>query len=251
MIDEAFDELAHAALDGTATPEQRATLDARVASDPEARERWLDFETAHTTLARVRNVEPPLDLKPAIMRAIHAERRSSAPGHFEGARERIGRAIGLRLASAFAIGAVAGILIWPLISANRSSFRNLPTSGTMMPEPGTATIDRLSLAAGTSTLTIELVAMPRGVAARMETNAGGNAEIVIEHDATLTAESVREIEARPLRVALATGAIGLEFAGEMRCSVLLKGARAAKRPMRVTLRAGGMASTGELNRRTR
>ncbi len=247
MIDEAFDALAHAVLDGNATPQQRATLDARLASDPAARERWLDFETTHTTLARVRNVEPPLDLKPAIMRAVHADRQSSATGHFEGARERIGRAIGLRLASAFAIGAVAGILIWPLV-ANRGDLRNLPTSGTMMPEPGTATIDRLSLAAGTSTLMIELVAMPKGIAARMETNAGGTAEIVIEHDATLTAESVREIEGRPLRVALTTGTIGLEFAGEMRCTVLLKGAKAAKRPMRVTLRSGGMTSRGELNR---
>lgn len=250
MIDEAFDELAHAALDGTATPEQRDTLDLRLASDPVARERWRDLEAAYSGLAQIRTLEPPLDLKPAIMRAVHAELRSTQQAGAGGIRERLGRALGLRLASAFAIGGIAGILIWPLVSANLGDLRNLPASGTMMPEPGTATIDRISLAAGTSTLTIELVAMPRGVAARMETNAGGNAEIVIAHDASLTVESVREIEGRPMHVAFTTGTIGLEFAGGMRCTVLLKGAKAAKRPMRVTLRSGGMASTGELNRRS-
>ena len=137
MSDQAFDELAHAVLDGIATPQQRATLDARLASDSIVRERWIHLEVAFMNLARIRAVEPPLDLKPAIMRAVHAERQSA----------------------------------------------------------------------------------------------------------------VREIEARPLRVALTTGTIELEFAGEMRCSVLLKGAQTAKRPMRVTLRSGGMASIGELNRR--
>ncbi len=250
-MNEAFEALAHAALDGTATPEQRATLDARLASDPTLRERWLDLETANAALAQVRAVQPPLDLKPAIMRAIHAERYAAQTASTGGVRERLGRALGLRLASAFAIGAVAGILIWPLVSANRGVFSNMPASGTMMPEPGSATIDRLSLAAGTATLTIELVAMPRGVAARIETNAGGDAEIVIEHDATLTAEALHEIEGQPLRAAFAPGTVGLEFSGAMRCAVVLEGANAANRPLRVTLQAGGMTSTGDLGRRSR
>jgi len=252
MTHDTFDELAHAALDGTATPQQRTALDARVSSDPAARERWLDLETANRALKQVRPVEPPLDLKPAIMRAIHAERRAAlTSGEASGVRERLGRALGLRLASAFAVGAVAGVLIWPLVGGNRSGYGNLATSGTMMPEPGSATIDRLSLAAGTATLTIELVAMPHGVGARIEARAGGDAEIVLEHDATLKAKSLRDIEAQPLRAAFAPGQVGLEFAGEMRCTVLLEGAHASARPVRVTLRAGGMTSTGELGQGSR
>lgn len=249
MTHDAFDELAHATLDGTATPEQRTTLDAQLGSDPAARERWLDLETTYSALGHMRAVEPPLDLKPAIMRAIHAERRA-AHGSSEsvGVRARLGRALALPLASAFAMGAVAGVMVWPLVAGDHSGFNNLPASGTMMPGPGAATIDRLSLAAGTATLVIELVTVPGGVGARIEGRAGGNAEIVLEHDGTLAVESLREIEAQPLRAAFAPGRIGIEFAGEMRCSILLKGSHAATRRVRVALRAGGMTSTGELGR---
>jgi len=248
MTHEAFDELAHAALDGTATPEQRTALETQLASDPRVRERWLDLQTAHGALEQVRAVEPPLDLKPAIMRAVYAEQRS-AP--FAGASGRLGRALGLRLASAFALGALAAVLIWPLVTGDRTGYGNLPASGAMVPRPGAPTIDRLSLAAGSATMTIELVAIPQGVAARIDVHGGGNAEIVLEHDAKIVSEAVTEIEARSLGAAFTPGKVHLELVDDTRCTILLGGVKGSIRPMRVTLRAGGMTSTGELGSRAR
>jgi len=252
MTHDSFDELAHAALDGTATPAQRSALDDRLATDSSVRERWLDIQAAYRALEQVPKVEPPLDLKPSIMRAVHAERRVAASaGASAGVRERVGRAFGLRLASAFAAGALVTVLVWPLVTGDRGGYGNLPASGMMMPGPGAATIDRLSLAAGTATLTIELVAIPHGVVARIEARAGADAELVLDHEATLAAESLREIEGQPLQVSITPGSVGLEFAGEMRCAVLLQGDDASKQPIRVTLRAGGMTSTGVLGQRPR
>ena len=118
MRPEAFEDLAHAALEGDATPEQRRELEAHLASDPGARQRWLELETAFRALSRVRPVEPPLDLKPAIMRAIHAERRA-APAKGRG----LGRLMGFRLASAFAAGAVAGAIVWSVATSDADAAR--------------------------------------------------------------------------------------------------------------------------------
>ncbi len=78
------DQLIEAALDGTASSDERATLENLLATDPLARARFDSLGALHRLLERVPPVEPPADLAAALLARLERadrpqERRFDLP----------------------------------------------------------------------------------------------------------------------------------------------------------------------------
>ncbi len=65
-----LDELIQRVLDGDATAAERAGLEARIASDPEARSRREEMERVFQALGDARSEDPPAGLRDDILRAV-------------------------------------------------------------------------------------------------------------------------------------------------------------------------------------
>ncbi|MBZ5639855.1 MAG: hypothetical protein LAO51_14005, partial [Acidobacteriia bacterium] len=86
--------LAHAEIDGVASPEERTELERHLAAKPEARAEFESLRRLAETLARVEAAEPPSDLRANVMRSVRASAARERPPrgrrawHFEWARLR-------------------------------------------------------------------------------------------------------------------------------------------------------------------
>jgi len=244
MMRESFEELANAALDGTATPDQRRALAARLETDARSRAAWTALEIAFEALARTRPVAPPPELKAAVMRAIHEDRavRSMAPPPLAGMR----RGLALRLASAFAAGCAAGILVWTLATGNRgATIEHLPAGGTMLP-PGQSLrpLGHVTLDSGTARAIVETRGGASAIEAHIEAHAAGAGEMIVEFDPALEVQALDPIQVGLLHVSFAPGRVTLEFSGDLRCAIRLHGTHADERSVHVVMRSGNGTAKG-------
>ena len=248
MKRESFEDLANAALEGSATPEQRAALGAWLEGDPKSRERWNTLQLAFEALARAHPVAPPPELKGAIMQRIHAEQaaRRAAPHTGPG----LHRAPALRFASVFAAGFAAGILIWTLVPGSHvATHRNLPASGTMLPPTGSLRpLGRMTLDAGTAQALIETRGSPASVEAQITARAATTGQMILEFDSALEPQALDPILVGVQQVSFAPGRVTLEFTGDLRCTIRLHGTNADKRSIRVVVRSGNGTAEGALDK---
>ena len=175
-----FEELATAAIDGVATPEERAALSTLIERDPAAKEKFHAMELAVRTLGRMPEVQPPSDLKAQIMAAVRAEGRpwptTPAPvRHRASMGEVISRAMGLRLAATFAAGLAVGVIAFTLATGGRPLVQG-PTSGTIAP-PSKPT--GIALAAGDAQAAVEMSAVADVVSIRITAQSAGPATVEV------------------------------------------------------------------------
>jgi hypothetical protein len=123
-MDESVQELIHRSIDGEATPEQEARLQAAIAADPAARAEWEELSALSQMFEAASAVEPPgwNAGKAELLQRLHDRRlastRSGAPavGRTEGWFSRAAAALRPRLSPgagfAFAAGALAGIALF-------------------------------------------------------------------------------------------------------------------------------------------
>ena len=243
-----FQELANAVLEGAATPEQRAALEARLASDPTAREQWRSLEIAFEALVSTRPVASPPGLKTQVLAALRDERARRGTRAWTGTG--LGRALWPRVASAFAAGCAAGILVWTLVTGTRGTTGGLPASGALMPPAGSIrALDRTTLDAGTARATIETRGGPSTLQARVDAHSSGAAELTLELDPGLEPEALDPMVSKPWRVSFAPGRVTLEFSGDLRCTIRLHGTSAGQRSIRAVVRSGNGTAEGVLEGR--
>ncbi len=175
-----FEELANATLDGTATPAEQAALTAMLERDTGARERFRTLELAVRAMSRVRDVEVPIDLKDQILDAVRAESPPwSRPRPVQSPRRPLGeiitRALGLRLAAAFAAGIAAGVIAFTLATGGRPLVQG-PATGTMAPQ---ATPTGIALVAGEAQATVEMSTRDDLVTIRVAARSAGPAIVEV------------------------------------------------------------------------
>ncbi len=246
MTRPSFAELAHAVLDGEASPAERAELAARVATDAKAREEWDSLETAVRALRAARPLPPPGDLKRNIMRSIQSEgavrltagldRRPAArlDRRFAGWLD---RKLAIRLAATFATGCAAGILVWSL-ATGRGGPSNLTVSGTLAPLGG-APAAVVVLDAATAHARVELRRIGDTVEARIDARSTDGATLVLDHDPQRTLTAIGGIVPAPAHAALEPGSITITFSGDLRYSLRIHGAGAGSPLLHFTLRSLG------------
>ena len=242
MNRDAFDELAHAALEGAATAEQRAELDTRIGQDPELRERWESLSETFRELALVRPEPAPAGLRNDVMRVIRAER---AAGRGAERSSWLARAFGLRLASAFAAGCAAGVLVVSMVGGHRLNVDGRSTSGTMLPS-GAAPRASAALAVHAIHAALDVRGDAMAFEARVTARGDGDGTIVLDHGPSLAPGAVETSQSRPRRISFAQGQETLEFSGNLECTIRFHGAAAGPTALRVTLRSGTEAVQKEL-----
>jgi anti-sigma factor RsiW len=231
-----FEELANTALDGVATPAERAELEGLIARDPEARERWNSLKATFVALGSLTPPEPPADLKPAIMRAIRAESEARSSAAVRPAQW------WFRWATTFAAGAAAGILVVTL--AGPRAARDLPSSGTMMPPTAGQTIARTALDAGSAHVEIETRNRAGDLEVHVRGRASSQAELVIDHGAALQPAGVDGLNGSTHQIAMTPGRTTLMFANELGCAIRFKGSDAGSGVIRLTLRSETRTAEG-------
>ena len=116
MKDEIVDDLIQRVLDGEGTPEEARRLQARLASDPEVRERHAQLKQLFDSLAAVRVEDAPAGLHASIMRAVRTSTPvAAAPATVRSTRRPFDFA---RLFLPVAAGFVAGALGWAALGGS-------------------------------------------------------------------------------------------------------------------------------------
>ncbi len=116
MTDEIVDDLIQRVLDGEGTPEEARRLQARLASDPEVRERHAELKQVFDSLASVRVEDAPAGLHASIMRAVRTSAPAVAPVQTVRATRRPFDFA--RLLLPVAAGFVAGALGWAALGGS-------------------------------------------------------------------------------------------------------------------------------------
>lgn len=161
-MNDTTDDLVQRALEGDLTPAERASLEARLASDPVTRGRYDELSRAFEALGAARLAEPPAGLRDEVMRAVRGAAPAWAP-----ASARAGRAepaprpvvaprrpafTWLRIALPVAAGAVAAVVLFGgLPGGPGQQPAGDGVSGTMS---GVRSTNGLTVGSGPSTVTV-------------------------------------------------------------------------------------------------
>lgn len=207
MIDKALETLMNESIDGTASAEETARMDAAIAADDEARGLFEDLQRLEGALASMPLDEPPAELKAGILRRIEAiaASRPEAPAAASATAYSRGNAFSwhhffARFRPAygltFAGGIAAGIAVFALLSPP-SAVENAPLSGVMAPQEAFSALpvaDRASFDAGGVHGTLETRVSSGHVIGRIAIDSQGEAEVVAGFDATLHPVGFRRLE---------------------------------------------------------
>ncbi|HEY6014850.1 MAG TPA: hypothetical protein VIU37_12615 [Candidatus Limnocylindrales bacterium] len=114
-MSDTLDDLIQRALEGEASPTERARLEARMASDPSARGRWDELSRTFEALRAARPVEPPAGMRDEVLSAIRGAAPAWAPASARAGRTAPAKPIALSRRPAlpwlrFALPAAAGLV---------------------------------------------------------------------------------------------------------------------------------------------
>jgi len=256
MNREEFDRTAINDLDGIATPEEMAALQAYLDRNPDARDRYGDWKELFDSLSAVGLEEAPPALKSNVMSAVMARRRVRAQGAgWSESLRGFFRVPAWRSALTFGSGVGVGAAAIAIVTGGMlggARFDSSDISGAMIPpgaqvsgavvEVRTLEIDGLMVSAGTRRT-------PDGVVVRIEANGGGadGAEIVANFDGgalhptalRIDPPSAGDVEVSPSRIR-----VGLQGAGTFTVSLSTEAARTA--PLELELRSGEKSSRAVL-----
>ena len=127
MSDDRLERLMDRALDGVATPDEVAKLDATLAGNPRARARFEELRGMFRTLSETIQDSPPSDLHDGIMDRVRDAGRPRTE-----VRRVLPRPAVARVAFAFVCGSLATVVVWLALSPH-SPNASLPFEGAMLP----------------------------------------------------------------------------------------------------------------------
>jgi len=245
MVEREREGLIQDVLDGVATPEQVARLEAWLERDPAARARHQEMSELFEALKRVPRVEAPHDLRQNVLRALPP----AAPGA-RAASSSAANGFRVRLAYVFAAGLAAGVVGMGALSGlwkTPEPSRNLPVEGSMLPreapspgpgavtrtwEAGAIRVDGTSWRVGSSRLATFQVR-------------GGDAEIVLGFDpAGLIPVGFRQVRSRTGRAAIEHARVVIQGVDHGEYVVEFVEPSSPSPPLEVTVHAGGQAAAG-------
>ncbi|HEX7879050.1 MAG TPA: hypothetical protein VF720_06545 [Candidatus Eisenbacteria bacterium] len=105
----------HDVIDGTAVEEQSLRVRSALAQDEEARRRYREMEELHERLARAPRYPAPAEIRPAVLRAIHASVGPPPTTFWSEFRESISRRPAVGMAWAFVTGAMLVLAVLSLL----------------------------------------------------------------------------------------------------------------------------------------
>lgn len=190
MTDNELKQLIEDVLDGVATPEQAAKLQARLGDDPAARKRHLERVALFQALGSDTEwVEPPADLAAGVMREIRKGPlpASGAAGVFTSWRDSFRRrpALGWSFAIASVAAVVAVATVIRISPAPWNSRGSLPVTGTMAPPDAGETwlqADRAVLTVGDAQVALTVLTKRGGLMVRVESHAPAPSELELTYD---------------------------------------------------------------------
>ena len=257
MTESEWIQLIEDVLDGAATPEQEARLQARLADDPAARRSYLERVALFEALATKSEwVEPPADLAAGVLREIRKGPNPSpgASGAFTSWRDAFRRRP--VLSWAFAIASSAAVIALAIAvgigPAPWSSRGSLPVTGTMAPPDAGGSwlqADRAVLTAGGAQATLTVFTQRGGLMVGVESHAPARAELELGYDRA--AVSVARIDGPQGagRIRATSGILKLSLKGDESRRIHLAGAPPAGSTLRLTLRSGSGVTNGVLQLR--
>lgn len=234
-----FDQLVNSVLDGSASDDERASLERRLHAEPAARAQLASWERLFETLRATPRPEPPAEIRHRILAAV---RRESAPAtSWRSAWEAfIGRRPAVALAYATAFGVVAGSVISLTASGVLSpGAPTAPVSGTMS-RPGPADVP----AAEWSSLPASGVAFRtwrEGDVLHFEGRADGVEPFELElafDPAALRVAAILTPDHPASRAAFEPGRVRISGSGKSQVEVRWAVLQPAAAPIQVTARSG-------------
>lgn len=248
MIQREYEALIQDVLDGTATPAEVEKLQAWLEVNELGRTRRRELERVFQTLGRVPSAEAPAGLRDAVLSALEAQAPAaeSVRGRAAGSRRwfvprvRLAYVLAAGIAAgAVGVGALTGVM-GPIGPGGEPS-----VTGTMMPSgpPASGAVRRAWKAGETR---IEAVAWRAGMARMVAVHIRGGepAEVELRFDpGELSPGAVRQSGAAGT-VQVEAGRVTVRGGNRTGYTFEFQGAQAA--PIQVTLRAGGVTTSGEL-----
>jgi anti-sigma factor RsiW len=204
MIDKTLETLINETIDGTASPEDSARLQAALAADDEARAFFEDLQRLDGLLNAVPVVDPPAEVKKGILRRIdRTAARAPAPAPAAPTMGAGGFSFGNVFARfrpaygfTFAGGIAAGIAVFALL-APPSAMEDGVLTGVMAPQEtyeAFPVADRVSFDRQGVRGTLETRFSSNLVVGMIDVESAGEVEIVAGFDGTLRPIGFRRLE---------------------------------------------------------
>ena len=127
MIDEKYIELIHKEIDGIIQPGELGMLKAYLNENPEAQTLYRELQQTVQLLNQVEEIEPSLNLKERIMSSIDSN-KSEAPRPQKATVSFMSRWF-VKPAYTFALGVIAGLLVYGLVVENMIQKHSPDTNG--------------------------------------------------------------------------------------------------------------------------
>lgn len=183
MTNPSIEQIMHDVLDGVADAQTRAQLEARLAAEPELRERYQALEHMFETLNRIPMHDAPADLHAGLMRRINTESRSPRiPGWVAS----LSGAFRARPVPAFAMAVVTiaalALVLWTGLQQRAPLLPDatLPVTGTLAP-PAPAAV--ATLKSGDARITLRILRDAGMLSVRIEGEAPAGASLELGADA--------------------------------------------------------------------
>jgi hypothetical protein len=242
MMHDDIDRLIDDELDGANDPATSARLRERLAADRDARDRFDELKRVRRALEAVPAVDPPADLRDAIMSVVHSEARRPAQPAASSWSVRFADAMRhsftLRAAPAFALGALVaaiGVAGWSRLPVTG------PLSGTIAPAPA---VEPLRLETADAVVTVA----PRADGLAIETRSDATVDLELTFDPILGGPAgIDWTELDAASIELSPGRLHLTLnQGNTGFLVPWHGSGAVRSPVRVTFRTPSGTTQGAL-----
>lgn len=206
MSPDELDDLLQEALDGSATAEQRARLEAAMAS-PEFAARRAELELVFARLAAVPAAEAPSGLREGVLRRLS---EAATPDLRPGARRTLAFRGTLRAALPFALGFAAGAIAF--VGWSEGPWRRTGEQSAATMSPGTSQSAALAWRAGRSEITVRGERRGERQTLRLLARSTSGSEAVeLRYDPARTSlAALRQADARPTGLEALPGRVRFE-----------------------------------------
>jgi hypothetical protein len=183
-MDEKQTELIQREIDGVNSERESAALREYLTQDSEAFELYTELAKMAQVLERTEEVDPPAELRSAILSRVESRGRSSHPPlagrGFLGLRP-TGFVV-LRYAAVLAVGVLLGIVVAQLVPSSKFRLNTSDVSGTMAPQASVGTSKQLRLDGERLTGSVFLNESPPRVTLTFDLRAGDPVQLVVDFD---------------------------------------------------------------------
>ncbi len=208
MIEEKYIELINQEIDGVNSPRETAKLKDYLAASAEARQLYDELVTAANMLRQVKPREPSVNLKRRVLGSIHQQRYAVKKQRVAWSNFRefirstfVAPSYQLKYAYAFAVGLMAGLFIYALLSGSQSTtIDNADLYGTMIrraPAGSFTMADSMVVNLGVGHASMLVKSSPSTVIAELSLSTSQEVKIQLEFDEnTLAFSAISQVNSQ-------------------------------------------------------